>query len=104
MGRQRSYLEIPLTNKVITGSTLDSVMSLQDEVKQILNDFDNAPSGKILDILTQIQPHLKSDITQNYLRGKIQTILGINDTAEKKKLCKTLKPYLDWYLQGIQLS
>ena len=82
------------------GFTLYSVLSLRDEVNQILNDFDNIPSDKFLEILTQIQPHLKSDITQNYLQGKIQAILGINDDAEKKKLCKSLKPYLDWYLQG----
>ena len=75
-------------------------MSLQDEVKQILNDFDNTSSDKILEILTQIQPHLKSDITQNYLQGKIHAILGINDKIEKKKLCNNLKPYLDWYIQG----
>ena len=82
------------------GFTLDSMMSLRDEVKQILNDFNNTSSDKILEILTQIQRHLKSDITQNYLHGKIQAILGINDNDEKKKLCKNLKPYLDWYLQG----
>ena len=82
------------------GFTLDSMLSLRDEVKQILNDFDNTSSDKIIEILTQIQHHLKSDITQNYLHGKIQVILGIIDDAEKKKLCKNLKPYLDWYLQG----
>ena len=82
------------------GFTLYSMLSLRDEIKQILNDFDNTPSDKFLEILTQIQLHLKSDITQNYLQGKIQAILGINDDAEKKKLCKNLKPYLDWYLQG----
>ena len=82
------------------GFTLYSVLSLRDEVNQILNDFDNTPSDKFLEILTQIKLHLKSDITQNYLQGKIQTILGINDDAEKKKLCKNLKPYLDWYIQG----
>lgn len=76
-------------------------MSLHDQVKQILNDFDNTPSDKIIEILTQIQPNLKSDITRAYLQGKIQVLLGINDTAEKKKLCKNLKPYLDWYIQGI---
>ena len=79
-------------------------MSLRDEVSQILNDFDNTSSDKLLEILTQIQPHLKSDITQNYLYGKIQVILGINDDTEKKKLCKNLKPYFDWYLQGTQLN
>lgn len=83
------------------GFTLDSIMSLQDQVKQILNDFDNTSSDKILEILIQIQPTLKSDITQTYLQGKIQAILGISDSAEKKKLCKNLKPYLDWYIQGI---
>ena len=82
------------------GFALEHIMSLQDEVKQILNDFDNASPDEILEILTKIQHYLKSDITQNYLDGKIQAILGINDNAEKKKLCKNLKPYLDWYLQG----
>ena len=83
------------------GFTLDSIMSLQDQVKQILNDFNNTSSDKILEILIQIQPTLKSDITQTYLQGKIQAILGISDSAEKKKLCKNLKPYLDWYIQGM---
>ncbi|MBM2819917.1 MAG: hypothetical protein HW410_1599 [Nitrosarchaeum sp.] len=83
------------------GFTLDCIMSLQDQVKQILNDFDNASSEKIIKILTQIQPYLKSDITRTYLQGKIQGILGTNDNTERKKLCKNLKPYLDWYLQGI---
>ena len=82
------------------GFTLDSMVSLRDEVKQILNDFDNTSSDKIIEILTQIQLHLKSDITQNYLHGKIQVILAINDDVEKKKLCKNLKPYLDWYIKG----
>ena len=83
------------------GYTLDSILSLTDQVKQVLNNFDDTSSDKILEILTQIQSHLKSDITQTYLQGKIQGILGISDDVEKKKLCKNLKPYLDWYLQGI---
>lgn len=77
------------------------MLSLQDKVKEILNDFDNAPPDKILEVLSQIQPVLKSEITQSYLHGKIQGILDITDVAEQKKLCKNLKPYLDWYLQGI---
>ncbi len=79
-------------------------MSLQDQVKEILNDFDNISSDKILNVLTLIQPHLKSEITQDYLNGKIQGVLGMNDEAEKKKSCKNLKPYLDWYLQGTSLK
>lgn len=78
-------------------------MIFQDEVKEILNDYDNVPSDKIIKILTQIQPYLKSDLTRNYLHGKIQSILGIHDGVERKKLCKNLKPYLDWYIQGTYL-
>jgi len=75
-------------------------MVLQDQAKEILNDFDNVVSDKIIEILTQIQPHLKSEITQDYLKGKIDGVLGMTDEAEKKKFCKTLRPYLDWYVQG----
>jgi hypothetical protein len=82
------------------GFVLDFSMTLQDQVKKISDDFDNFLSDEILEILTQIQPHLKSEITKDYLNGKIQNVSSINDETEKKKLCKTLKPYLDWYLQG----
>jgi len=77
------------------------MMSLKYEVEQILKYFDNVSPDKILKILIQIQPNLKSEITQNYLHGKIQGILGTNDDLEKKKLCKNLRPYLDWYIQGL---
>ncbi|CAD6518308.1 conserved hypothetical protein [metagenome] len=76
-------------------------MSLKDKVVNIQNNFDNIPPEQIVEILTQIQSSLKSEITQNYLNGKIQSILGTNDVTEKKKLCKNLKPYLDWYIQGL---
>jgi len=76
-------------------------MTLYDKVKEILNDFDNIPSDEIVKILTQIQPYLKSDLTRNYLYGKIQDISGTPDSIERKRLCKNLKPYLDWYIQGI---
>lgn len=75
-------------------------MSLQEQVKQILNDFDNVSSDKIIEILNQIQPYLKSEITQDYLKGKINGVLGMTDEAEKKKFCKSMIPYLDWYVQG----
>lgn len=79
-------------------------MSLQDQVREILSDFDHVSSDKILNVLTLIQPHLKNEITQDYLNGKIQGVLGMNNEAEKKKSCKNLKPYLDWYLQGTSLK
>ena len=76
-------------------------MSLEDQIKQILDDFENTSSEIILEILNQIKPQFKSKLISEYLQGKIQKILDVDDETEKKKQCKTLTPYLDWYLQGL---
>ena len=76
-------------------------MSLEKQINQILNNFDNVESARIIEILTSIQSHLKSEITQEYLRGKIQAVSDSPSEIEKKKFCNTLKPYFYWYLQGI---
>lgn len=76
-------------------------MLLEKKINQILNNFDNTNSDKIIEILTQIKPHLKSEITQNYLERKIQAITDAHTDIEKKKMCNNLKPYFNWYLQGI---
>jgi len=76
-------------------------MSLEDRIKQTLDDFENTPSEKIFEILNQIKPQFKSELISEYLQGKIHKILEANNEAEKKKLCKRLTPYLDWYLQGL---
>jgi CHASE3 domain sensor protein len=76
-------------------------MSLEDQIKQTLDDFENTTSDEILEILYQIKPQFKNELISEYLQGKIQKILEVNDDAEKKKLSKALLPYLDWYLQGL---
>ena len=76
-------------------------MSLEDQIKQIQDDFENTPSETILEILNQIKPHFKSNLISEYLQGKIQTILDVDNEDEKKKQCKALTPYLDWHLQGL---
>ena len=76
-------------------------MSLEDQIKQTLDDFENTPSEMIFEILNQIKPQFKSELISEYLQGKIQKILEVNDEAEKKKKCKALIPYLDWYMQGL---
>jgi len=76
-------------------------MSLEGQIKQTLNDFENTTSDMILEILNQIKPQFKSKLISEYLQGKIQKILETNDEAKKKKLCKALMPYLNWYLQGL---
>lgn len=75
-------------------------MTLRGDVQSILQEFETASSDKIYEVLGQIQEQLKSDITRDYLESKIQGIKDAKNEAEKKKLCKALIPYLDWYLQG----
>ena len=76
-------------------------MSLETKTKEILHNFDNVSSLEILDLLNQIQNSFKSEITRDYLKGKLDSVSGASNEDEKKKLCKNLKPYLDWYLQGL---
>ena len=76
-------------------------MSLEDEIKLILNDFEGATPESIIDILNQIKPHFKSTLISEYLQGKIQKIQDSDNEQEKKKQCKALLPYLNWYLQGL---
>ncbi|MCV0372466.1 MAG: hypothetical protein K5793_02815 [Nitrosarchaeum sp.] len=76
-------------------------MTLEEQARQVLNDFENTPSEKILLVLGEIQTHFKSNLTRDYLNGKIQTIKESKTEEERKTLCKNLVPYLDWYLQGV---
>lgn len=76
-------------------------MSLEKQIKDVLNDFENTSSEKILEILNQIKPQFKNELISEYLQGKIQKILDSADDVEKKKQCKALIPYFDWYLQGL---
>ncbi len=76
-------------------------MTLEEQIIKILDDFEHASSAQILEILDKIMPEFKSNLTSDYLKGKIQKILELNDELEKRKQCKALRPYLDWYLQGL---
>ena len=76
-------------------------MSLEINVKNILNDFDIVSSDEFLEILDQIMLEFKSNLTVDYLKGKIKKIMDLTTESEKKKQCKLLLPYFVWYLQGL---
>jgi len=76
-------------------------MSLEIKIKHIMNNFDDVSSDEFLEILDQIMLEFKSDLTTEYLKGKVQKIMNISTESEKKKQCKLLLPYYDWYLQGL---
>ena len=76
-------------------------MSLEIKIKNISNDFDSILSSEFLEILDQIMLEFKSNLTVEYLKGKIQNVVDLPTESEKKKQCKLLIPYFDWYLQGL---
>ena len=76
-------------------------MSLEIKIKHIMNNFDDVSSNEFLEILDQIMLEFKSNLTLEYLKGKVQKIMDISTESEKKKQCKLLLPYYDWYLQGL---
>jgi hypothetical protein len=76
-------------------------MSLEFKIKSILNNFDTVSSDEFLEILDQIMLEFKSNLTVDYLKGKIKKIMDLTTESEKKKQCKLLLPYFNWYLQGL---
>ncbi len=76
-------------------------MSLETKIRQAIADFDAISSDEFLGVLGEIKPFFKSPLVSEYLQGKIRKILDAEDEMEKKKQCKALMPYFDWYLQGL---
>ena len=76
-------------------------MSLEKETQEVLDNFENASSEKVFEILNQIKPLFQSQLISEYLQGKIKKIMDLSDEAQKKKQCQALTPYLHWYLQGL---
>ncbi|MCV0429955.1 hypothetical protein [Nitrosopumilus sp.] len=76
-------------------------MSLEANIREILKNFDHTSSENFLRVLEEIQPSFKSPLISEYLQGKIQKILDSELEEDKKKQCKALTPYFDWYLQGL---
>ena len=75
-------------------------MVLRDDIQNVLDCFDDVESEKIMAALVHVQGKLKTDMTRDYLEGKIQGIKHAATEDEKKSLCRTLIPYIEWYLQG----
>ena len=76
-------------------------MTLEIKVQNIMNNFEDTTSDEFLEILEQIMLEFKSNLTVEYLKGKIKKIVELSSESEKKKQCKLLLPYYDWYLQGL---
>lgn len=75
-------------------------MSLKNQIIQAIDSFEKISSKDFLEILKQIQTKLQNELTREYLQGKLNTINQTELESDKKKLCKNLLPYLNWYVQG----
>lgn len=76
------------------------LVSLKEQANDVLQNFDSVSSDDFLKIVEEIRTMLKNNLTQEYLAGKISAIKETDSEEEKKKLCKNLTPYLDWYVSG----
>ena len=76
-------------------------MSLESKVRDLRANLDKAPTEQFMDVIRCIVPLLASPITSEYLAAKLEKIGQTADPQERKKQCKALAPYLDWYLQGL---
>ncbi len=74
-------------------------MTLTEDARGIMDDFDAATSDEILKVLEEIKSGLKIQLTQEYLAGKLDAIRLADTEHEKKILCGKLRPYLDWKIQ-----
>lgn len=74
-------------------------MTLVRQVLDITDDFDAVEPEVILDTLEQVCASMSSPLTREYLTGKISKARQMHG-EEKRSLCKSLRPYLDWYIQG----
>lgn len=74
--------------------------NLNEQIKKIFDNFEDTESDDIIYTLEKIKEQFKINEVRDYLDGKIQDISKA-DKQKKKELCLKLKPYFDWYLQGI---
>ena len=58
-----------------------------------------SPIHLFIELLETIKNQFRSELTRNYLGGKIEELSKTNK-KEQITLAKKLKPYLDWYLAG----
>ena len=70
--------------KTISAEAIQTLGTLREA--QVLENFEKTSSTEIIDLLNQIQDQFQSQITRDYLRGKLDTISKTADENEKKKL------------------
>ena len=73
---------------------------LRTQIKDALEKFDSLSPEEIVKFLNAMSAEFRTDITREYLTGKIAKLADINDENERTTYCKQFRPYFDWYLNG----
>ena len=81
-------------------------MTLEADARDVAADFEGAPVERIVSVLDGIVPLLRSDLTSAYLQKKIDALGGGNDddVEDLRVKCAALRPYVDWYVQGLDAA
>ena len=74
-------------------------MTLVDEAERMRSGFYSADLGGFLDLAERIRDELRTAPAREYLTGKIAAARSA-EPAERRRLCRALLPYLDWYISG----
>lgn len=73
---------------------------LRTQMKEALERFDSLSSDEIVKFLDAMKGEFRTDITRDYLAGKIAKLEELKEEKERIEYCKQFKPYFDWYLSG----
>lgn len=73
---------------------------LRTQIKDALEKFDSLSPEEIVKFLNMMSDEFRTDITREYLTGKIAKLADISDENERATYCKQFRPYFDWYLSG----
>ena len=74
-------------------------MTLADEAARASSNFDSTDPAEFLDIVSRIRDSLRTGQTKSYLDKKLEAARSAAP-AERRRMCRNLLPYLDWYLSG----
>ena len=66
------------------------------EAQELLDSYDSADPARILDVLQEVVPLVRTEQVRAYLSKKISEARA----AGTREACAPLRPYLEWYVQG----
>lgn len=66
------------------------------EAQELLDSYDSADPARILDVLQEVVPLVRTEQVRTYLSKKISEARA----AGTREACAPLRPYLEWYVQG----